>query len=160
MKLFMKCKTVIDTVYESDKDDTLPVLTRVCAELHLLFCPGCAAQFKNLRRVEEIMKNDFFPDSPDFAESLMEQLFEEKESVETIEVQAGFSFKSWVFIGFFVLLSLTSAYFGMNYTQIASSEVLSFILPLGITVGLVLSCYGALFIGSHLKELSNRFRIH
>jgi hypothetical protein len=27
----------------------------------------------------------------------------------------------------------------------------------GITIGIVLTCYGALFIGSHLKELMERF---
>jgi hypothetical protein len=36
---------------------------------------------------------------------------------------------------------------------------MSFLLPVGITVGIVLTSYGALFIGGHLKELSERFRL-
>jgi hypothetical protein len=34
---------------------------------------------------------------------------------------------------------------------------MSYLLPVGITIGIVLTSYGALFIGSHLKELSERF---
>ena len=158
--LFMDCKTVMDTVYESGNDSPLPFLTQIRIDLHLLFCPGCAAGLKNLRQLEEIIKTDFFPDSPDFSEPLMEQLFEEIEFEDKIDAPAGFSFRSWVIIGFFLFLSLSSSYFGMNFTQIASSEGSSFLLPVGITVGVVLTCYGAFFIGSHLKELSNRFRLH
>jgi hypothetical protein len=47
----------------------------------------------------------------------------------------------------------------MNFVAIANSEGSSFLLPVGITIGIVLTCYGALFIGSHLKELSSRFRL-
>jgi hypothetical protein len=34
---------------------------------------------------------------------------------------------------------------------------MSFLLPVGITFGIVLTSYGALFIGSHLEEFSERF---
>ena len=37
---------------------------------------------------------------------------------------------------------------------------MSFLLPVGITIGVVLTTYGALFIGSHLKELSERFGLY
>jgi hypothetical protein len=30
-------------------------------------------------------------------------------------------------------------------------------IPIGITIGIMLTGYGALFIGSHLKEFSERF---
>jgi hypothetical protein len=36
----------------------------------------------------------------------------------------------------------------------------SFLLPIGITIGAIVSAYGALFSGSHLKELSSRFNLH
>ena len=156
----MDCNTIMDLVFEAKNDNSLPFLNYVRTELHLLFCPACATELRNLQHLEEIMKTDFFPDSPDFTEPVMERLFEEIELKEKIEVPAGFSFRSWVIIGFFVLLSLSSSYFGMDFIQIASSEGLSFLLPVGITVGVVLTCYGALFIGSHLKELSNWFRLN
>jgi len=101
---------------------------------------------------------DFFPPSPDFAEPIMERLYEET-CMEETDAPTGFSLKGWVIIGFFVLLSLSSSFFSMNFTEIANAEGSSFLLPVGLTIGIVLTGYGALFIGSHLKELSSRFRL-
>ena len=156
---WMDCHTVIDTVYESEKDNSLPILTQLQIWLHLLYCPDCAEKLRNLRHVEEIMKADFFPPSPDFGDLIMKRLYEETAMQEELDAPTGFSFRGWVVIGFFVLLSLSSAFFGMNFVEIADAEGLSFLLPVGITIGVVLTCYGALFIGSHLKELSSRFRL-
>ena len=155
---FMDCHTVMDTIYEAEKDVPLPVLTQLRIQLHLLLCPGCAGELRKLQCLEEVMKTGFFPPSPDFEESIMEQLYEETANMEEqLDAPAGFSFRLWVIIGFFVLLSLPSSFFGMNFAEIADSEGLSFLLPLGLTIGMVLTCYGALFIGSHLNELSSRF---
>jgi hypothetical protein len=48
----------------------------------------------------------------------------------------------------------------MDFINIADTQGSSFLLPVGITIGAVVTGYGAFFIGSHLKELSSRFRIH
>jgi len=154
--LWMDCHTVKDVVYNAEKDSSLSDLTQIRIKLHLLFCPGCARELRNLRRIEEIMRSDFLPPSPGFEELLMDRLFEE-DIAEKTDTPAGFSLRGWVIIGFFILLSLSSSFFGINFVKIANSEGLSFLLPLGLTIGMVLTCYGALFIGSHLKELSTRF---
>ena len=112
---------------------------------------------RNLRHVEEIMKTDFFPPSPELEKTIMERIYEETAVLETTDAPAGFSLRGWVLIGFFVLLSLSSSFFGMNFIEIADAEGLSFLLPVGLTIGLVLTGYGALFIGSHLKSFSGRF---
>ena len=103
------------------------------------------------------MKTDFHPHCPNFEKPVMECLCGEADPEEEIDAPAGFSFRGWVLIGFFVLLSLSSSFFGISFGVIANEEGLSFLLPVGITIGIVLTCYGALFIGSHLKELSTRF---
>ena len=155
---FMDCRAVVDAVYNSDKHSSLPVLTQMRIWFHLLFCPACSKELKNLQKIEEIMTVDFFPPSPDFEENLMECIY--KESAEELtDAPAGFSFRIWVVIGFFVLLSLSSAFFGMDFVEIADAEGLSFLLPIGITIGMFVTCYGAFFIASHLKELSSRFKL-
>ena len=126
---------------------------------HLLLCPRCSEELRNLRRLEDIMRNDFLPTSPNLDKIIMERLYEETGIEEKADTPAGFSFRLWVIIGFFVLLSLSTSFFGMNFIEIADTEGLSFLLPVGLTIGVVVSCYGALFIGSHLKELSNRFKL-
>ena len=156
-RFLLDCDTVLDAVYEEDRDRPLSVISQVKIKLHLLFCPACSAELKNFQYIEEILKQDFFPQSPEFEEFFMERLYKETAMEEKTETSAGFSFRSWVIIGFFVLLSLSSSFFGMNFVQIADSEGLSFLLPVGITIGMVVTCYGALFIGSHLEKLSARF---
>ena len=153
----MDCRTAMEAVDLSEKDEILSLLTRIRIELHLLFCNKCTEELRNLQYLEEIMKTDFIPHCPDFEKTVMECLYEEADPEEEIDAPAGFSFRGWVLIGFFVLLSLSSSFFGISFGIIANEEGLSFLLPVGITIGIVLTCYGALFIGSHLKELSTRF---
>jgi hypothetical protein len=153
----MDCHTVMEAADLSEKDELFPFLTHVRIELHLLFCPECTRELKKLHCLEEIMKTDFIPHCPDFEEPVMECLYEEADLEDKIDAPAGFSFRGWVLTGFFVLLSLSSSFFGISFGVIANEEGLSFLLPVGITIGIVLTCYGALFIASHLKELSTRF---
>ena len=157
---FMDCHTVLDAIYEAEGDSPLSFLTQLRVDLHLLGCPGCAEELRKFERLKEVMKSDFFPPSPDFGDRLMERLGEESAIEGETDAPTGFSFRGWVIIGFFVLFSLSSSFFGVNFVQIADAEGLSFLLPVGITIGMILTCYGALFIGSHLKELSARFRLH
>jgi len=155
----MDCRAVMDIVYEYEKGSPLPFFIQMRIWFHLLFCSECSREVGNLRTIEEIMKTDFLPPSPEFEDVLMERLYAENEVTRESDAPTGFSFRLWVIIGFFVLLSLSSSFFGMNFVQIANSEGLSFLLPVGLTIGMVVTGYGALFIGSHLKELSSRFRL-
>jgi len=154
---FIDCHSVMEAVETFDDDALFPLLTRLRIELHLLVCPECSRELKDLQCLEEIMKTEFLPQCPDFEKPVMECLCKEADSEGEIDAPAGFSFRGWVFIGFFVLLSLSSSFFGINFGVIANEEGSSFLLPVGITIGMVLTCYGAFFIGSHLKELSTRF---
>jgi len=157
----MDCNTVLDSIYDADKNDSLPLVNQVRMKLHFLFCPDCSGELRKLQCLEEVMRDDFFPISPEMEESFMEHLYKETVIIEEkTDAQAGFSFRSWVVIGFFMLLALSTSFFGMNFSQIAASEGLSFLLPVGLTIGMAVTCYGALFIGSHLKKLSTRFGLH
>jgi len=158
MKDFLiDCEYVMNINDEIDKDTSLPILTQARLSMHLLFCEDCQLELKNLQNAEEIMRTDFLPPSPEFEDIIMKKLGEEVFLDETMKETAGVSFKSWVIIGFFLVVSLVSTFFGMNFVGIPNGDGLSFLLPVGITIGIIVTCYGALFIGSHLKELSNRF---
>ena len=158
---FMDCDTVLDSIYESDEDDSLSIITQIQKDLHLLLCPHCAKKMREFKRLEEIMKIDFFPPAPYLEAPIMERIYVEAAASDMaedkIDAPTGISFRGWVIIGFFLLISLPSSFFGMNFIEIANNEGLSFLLPVGITIGIAVTCYGAVFIGSHLKELSNRF---
>ena len=158
-RLSAECEEVMDYIYNAEEESSLQFYTQAKIWLHLFFCPECAREQRNLQHIKEIMGADFFPLSPEFEDIIMEELQKEAAFEEKADAPAGFSFRGWVIIGFFLLFSLSSAFFGMNFIQIADSEGPSFLLPVGLTIGMFLTCYGAFFIGSHLKELSARFRL-
>ena len=157
--LLLDCCTVIKNVHESDENN-FSIFTQILIKIHLLFCSDCTEKLKNLRFLENTMKIDFFPPAPGIEESVMTQLYKEIDKEMETEVPIGFSIRSWVIVGFFVLFSLSSSFLSINFINIANAEGLSFLLPISITIGMVLTCYGALFIGSHLKELTTHFKLH
>ena len=156
---WVNCQTALDSVYE-DENTPLSAFAYLRATLHLMLCPQCSKELKQLRSVEEIMKTDFFPTSPDFEESVMGRLLENVQTEEKNQVPTDLSFRRWIITGFFVIFSLSTVFFGANFIEISNAEGSSFLLPIGLTIGMVLTCYCALFIGSHLKELSTRFKLH
>jgi hypothetical protein len=150
----------MDTVYEYS-GEPMPLLAHLQVTLHLFLCPNCAQEYERFELSREIMRTDFFPLSADFEDPIMNLLAAEETSVfegqESPVVPGGLSTRGWVIAGLIILVSLVSAFFGLDFNEVAESAGISFLLPVGITIGIILTSYGALFIGSHLKELSERF---
>jgi hypothetical protein len=165
----MTCRSVMDIIYESAGDKPLPLRTRLEVGLHLLFCPRCAQEAARLEAAWELLGAGFPPPTPDLEAAIMAEIyageadvpaewaeFPEKNWVES----GGVTTRGWAITGLIILFSLSTSFLGLNFGQVAASEGSSFLLPLGLTIGLVVTSYGAIFIGSHLKELSARFRLH
>ncbi|GHV48970.1 hypothetical protein AGMMS49546_39740 [Spirochaetia bacterium] len=170
----MSCQDLLDRVYECAGDEDIPLLLRIRMGIHCFFCPDCAQEIERFQVSRDILRNDFFPPAPDFEDQIMAQIFnEESETDEAAqnagqyaghpayqESAAGVSFRSWVIAGVVMLVSLSTSFFGGDFVRVARTLGSSFLLPVGLTIGVVLTGYGALFIGSHLKELSDRFGLH
>ena len=157
----LSCDKVIEVFFEYSREEEIHPLLRLRIAFHLLFCARCAEETRKFALLKDIQDRDFFPSAPSFEDQVMEALaddfFQDEAAPELIsDFPGGFSFRSWVIMGFVILVSLGVSFFGIDIFQIDSS----FLLPLGITVGTVLTGYGAVFIASHLKELSEHFKIH
>jgi hypothetical protein len=152
----------MDKVYDSLGEEPLSLLFRLQLGVHLLFCRRCAEEVKKLKAVQEYLQTGFFPDSPHFEDSIMEQIYAEESALANPDwdTAPGVSFRSWVITGFIVLISLSTVFFSMDFVKVAASEGSSFLLPVGLTVGGILTSYGAIFIGSHLKKFSQWFGLH
>jgi hypothetical protein len=149
----------MDMVYEWS-EDTMPLPNQIQVWLHTFICPNCAQEIERFEVSKAIMREDFFPPSPDLEDSIMARAAIEDEQTDTEEshaVPGGLSTRGWVIAGLIILVSLATAFFGLDFQNLADETGMSFLLPVGITVGIVLTTYGALFIGSHLKELTERF---
>jgi len=155
----MNCSKIMDLVYEHSADggeDSMPLLSQMQVWAHSFFCPECAEKIERYQISRTVMKEDFFPPSPELEDSIMAKIDAEKEDSSYAHV-GGLSTHGWVIAGVVILVSLVTAFFGLDFKRLALESGMSFMLPVGITIGIVLTTYGALFIGSHLKELSERF---
>ena len=152
----MNCAKILDMVYEHED---MSLLARIQVGLHLMFCSDCAREVGRFELCNDILKNDFLPPSPGLENTVMAILNAENDTMEVQEVPSpgGFSTKGWIIAGLVMLISLATAFFGLEFNKIAIAAGMSFMIPVGITIGLLLTGYGALFIGSHMKELTERF---
>ncbi|MDR2479446.1 MAG: peptidoglycan-binding protein [Treponema sp.] len=163
----MSCAKILDKVYEYsggewETGSSMPLLLQLQVGLHLLICPDCAQEVERFEVTRDILRNDFLPPAPGFENSVMAMIAaEDAEAFDTEEVPqeipGGLSTRGWVITGLIILVSLATAFLGLDFNRVARAAGMSFLLPVGITIGIVLTSYGALFIGSHLKEFSERF---
>jgi hypothetical protein len=149
----MKCERVVKSLYEESGEGTL--FLKCAAALHIAFCASCGAQKRKRDMAERVMRQDFFPDAPDITNRLMALVHSEARGRK--ENAALTSPRVWIVAGFFILVVLTTAFFGGDFHSIAASSGLPFTLPLSITIGAVITAYGALSIGTHLTELCKKF---
>jgi hypothetical protein len=156
----MTCDEVMDKVYETFGEQDVPLLLRIRLMAHLCWCGHCAEEYRKLRTLTQTLsQEDFFPAAPlNRIDDIMEEIERlEENEINEEPVAVPVSFRGWVITGFVMLISLSSLVFGMDFMSVASTQGRSFLLPVSITIGCVVTGYGAVFIGSHLKELSDRF---
>ena len=156
----MNCRVVMDKIYDAwGEEDSLSILCKTQIAFHIFFCKHCASETKKLEIAQSLLEKDFFPETFSYEDRVMERIYvEELESMDTESTQ-GVSFRSWVITGFVILISLTTSFFGVDFIKVATSQGSSFLLPVGITIGCIVTAYGAMFIGSHLKELSEWLKL-
>jgi hypothetical protein len=145
---------------EHSYEGSMPITGQLHVWLHTAFCPDCAEKIQRLNTAREIMHEDFFPVPPGLEDIIMSRITAEEEQTQTTDsyaVPGGLSTRGWVISGLIILISLATSFFGLDFQNIADVTGMSFLLPVGITIGIVLTTYGVFFIGSHLKELSERF---
>ncbi|MCL2265107.1 MAG: peptidoglycan-binding protein [Treponema sp.] len=157
----MNCSKIMDMVYN---DNDISFLTQIQIDFHTFFCSSCAREIERYQDARSIMKNGFFPSSPELSDSwaniensIMAKVDMEEETETQYPVPGVLSTRGWVISGLIIMISLVTVFFAFDFKYLASESGMSFLLPIGITIGIVLTTYGALFIGSHLKELSERF---
>ena len=158
----MNCSKIMDMFYESEKND-IPFLNHILISIHAFFCSSCAQEINRYNAAAAEIKEDFLPESYyenksflELEDSIMTKVAQE-ELTEINYSVPGVSTRGWVIAGLILLVSLVTAFFGLDFKNLANASGSSFMVPMGITIGIILTIYGALFIGSHLKELSKRF---
>jgi hypothetical protein len=149
----MKCDEKLDKILCADDDTSLSFITRVQFFLHTFFCDRCRVVMEHYEDSRDLMKNDFFYDIPDLSDTIMNEILREETVLEDVENYEWVSFKKWIVGGCIILVSLVSAFFGFNFNAVAVSGDSSYMLSVGLVIGLIVSIYGSLFIGTQMKQL-------
>jgi hypothetical protein len=161
----MNCGKILDIVYEysadeADTENSMPLLYQMQVWIHTFLCQDCARKIGYLDEARSVLREDFYQytaGSPGFEDSIMAKISAEEEPQNFYTTPGGVSTRGWIITGLIILVSLATAFFGFDFRSMATEYGISFMLPMGITIGIVLTTYGAFFIGSHLKVLSERF---
>ena len=159
----MNCEKILNKVYDGSEHNfhnSIRLLTRIRIGLHLIVCSDCIRKIERYEICKDILKNDFLPPSQSMEDTVMSLILSEEEKIiveEEAAVTGGIPIRGWVIACLVMLVSLASIFLGFDFNKLVLNAGTSFMIPIGITVGIALTCYGALFIGSHLKELSRRF---
>jgi hypothetical protein len=113
-----------------------------------------------LQTASTLIKEDFFPPAENIADSVMALAqADEPLTGQSHELQS-VSLRAWIITGFALLFSLSSAYLGIDYLTPIDTRTVNFMLPVGITVGGVITAFCAIFIGCHIKEFSKWLGLH
>ncbi len=153
----MKCDEKLDKIFCADEDAPLSLISRTQFLFHTFFCDHCRTVMEQYEDSRELMKTEFFYDVPDMSDTIMNQVFMEETIPEDVEIYEWISFKKWIIAGCIIVVSLASAFFGINFNAVAVSRDSSYMLSIGLVIGLIVSIYGLLFIGTQMKQLRHFF---
>ncbi len=145
----MKCKNAINQFMLLDDYKNLPWRIK----FHILFCKNCRQEIRKL--TEELnsltCKTPFYI-TRDISDDVMNII----NNFRTVQQKNMSNFK-WIAAGAIMLSSMFLVSFSNSMIWLKSTFGSSFIIPLSIVQGLVITGYAALFIGSHLDGLKKTF---
>ncbi|MDR2795210.1 MAG: peptidoglycan-binding protein [Spirochaetaceae bacterium] len=154
----MNCNTVLNFLYYSD--DSIPFIKRLLIAFHIWHCPKCAAHQRLLQTASVLLKEDFFPPVKNVTDSVMALVQAGEPLTGSFGEREAVSLRAWIITGLALLFSLSSAYLGIDYLTPVDTHTINFMLPVGITVGGAITAFCAIFIGCHIKKLSEWLGLH
>ncbi len=142
----MKCEQVAEYVDRSIDSKGIPFLTWLRIGLHLLLCSHCRKETTRLQRLYAILPTLQIKNTPSICNDIMKEILKDN-SLEESGNQVPVSYLNWLVGGIILFLSLIGT--------LLTRGTLAIVLTLSI----ILTVYGALFIGSHLKKFSEKLHL-
>ncbi len=140
----MKCNKIIKRFLELENFLTLPLRMR----WHILWCENCKEEISLLQdRLVEIRKSQPFVMKEDMTEVIMNSIY-----ANTYVLSNNISSTKWVTVGTLIFLSIIGITFSDSIIWLKSHFGVSFEVPLSIVMGLAITIYVSLYIGTHIEE--------
>jgi hypothetical protein len=142
----MKCNDVMTQFLELDNSKSIPLNIR----LHILFCSDCRSEIFNLKKnIDSLAGDSMFKPKVDLTESIMK-------NIELLEISYdhNISIVRWVAVGLIILLSMFLLPFNNSFSWARGQFGGTLEIPLNIIMGLAITVYAVVFIGTHTKDLN------
>lgn len=126
------------------------------ARLHLVFCPGCRELLEREREaMAALAAYNPFPAPKDFADGIMARIRYSAELDPASRNPVPMS--GWVGAGLLILIGMPLLQFSASHLWLRGQLGRALEVPLFIAMGVIVTAYMALFIGTHLDDFMDRF---
>ncbi|MFQ3547659.1 MAG: hypothetical protein SNJ56_04915 [Termitinemataceae bacterium] len=146
----MQCDDVRNyLVQHSDARGRIPLYRKIPVLLHLARCPSCRTLYQRFVKSLQLLAALPAWQSAAVPEELPDSIMSRIASCAPLDApgaQNPVSFRNWITVGLVIFIALISLPFSLEDS-----------LLLIITLSIFLTLYGSLFIGSHIRELSDHF---
>jgi hypothetical protein len=157
----MTCDRAMEILMDGDIEASVPFFDHFGARLHSLRCGRCRGERRRMEEALDLMRTGFLPAAPDLSHAVMEAVQMEASRAAAQEmdenVEEIMPLRNWVLAGLCLFASLAVTPLGEAFGWLMRTFGSGLILPIALTLGAVITAFCALFIGSRLDELSERF---
>lgn len=141
----MKCEKVMDHYCRLDVDERLPLRVRI----HMLFCPACRHEVQYMEEKLVNFEGTFpFSMEHDASDAIMQMV-----RMSPVQYRREVSSFKWLFSGFIIFASIMLLPFSKSLSWLNDYFGRQLMLPLHIVMGIAITIYAVLYVGTHLEQL-------
>lgn len=148
----MKCDDAMQQFLQMDNRDSLPFFLRI----HVWHCRRCKEEIDSLQQAYIALLDAAPYELPrDLSGPLYDEIAKQCPSY-----RREMSYTRWLVVGFILIASRIAVTFSDTLVVLQGHYGGRLDIPLNIVLGLVMSIYAALFIGTHIEELKKLVRLY
>mgnify|MGYP006282294063 CR=1 FL=1 len=143
----MKCEEMMDRYCQLDVDERLPLRYRV----HMLFCSRCRHEVQYMEEKLVRFEGDFpFSMQNDASDTVMQLV-----RMSPVQYRKEVSSFKWLASGFVIFASIMLLPFSKSLSWLNDYFGGQLLFPLHVVMGILISVYAVLYVGTHLEELKD-----
>ena len=140
----MKCNNAIQLFFESEDSGYIPFFVR----WHMIFCRSCKDEIRAMQNVFKSAQIPSIIEIPkDMSGRIMNRIMD-----SNIVFERNISFSKWLFVGIVIFSSIFLISYSDSFAWLKQHFGSGLEIPLNVVLGLVITLYGASFIGTHIDE--------
>lgn len=145
----MKCSKIVDKYLDQEDMGVVPFRVR----LHALRCSRCRQEIAQLRKeIKKLRTKAPFDMKRDLSDNIMYRI-----GLTIIHVENRVSIAKWLSVGLVIFASIVLFSYSDYSIWVKEHFGSSFDIPMSMVLGLLISAYVLLFIGTNMEQLKKVF---